>query len=147
MSNPNSNRNLFKKVSRLSVMPVRAVYAAVIELWVNVKEVAMMLLPRFGGRPRNRDFDQAGRDSQRLKRRRATDAVFREGERERMRELVEAERESRKFAKANTEEAIHYREQLEKRKLDVSRGEIVNHLAKVNAKHRDDHSSEHQSSD
>ena len=136
MSEPIKKQSTATVVRRMLMMPLRGVGAAARELGSILKEFCFSLLSIFSRGRRNRNFDKAGQESQRVTRRRATDAAFRQGERERKRELIEAERESKRFVNGNSEKAKHYREQLELRKLEVSKGEAVNHLAKVNAELR-----------
>ena len=124
-------------MSRTFFYPVRLVWAAMSDLLHSVKEICLMLVPSFGRGRRNREFEKAGKASQKIARRRANVAVFRKGERDRKREIIEAERESRKFMNSSGAQAAEYREQLNRRKLEYSRGEAVNHLAMVNARHRE----------
>ena len=133
MPEPIKKQSTATIVLRMLMMPLRGIGAAAKELGSILKEFCFLPLSFFSRGRRNSNFEKAGRESQRVTRRRATDAAFREGERERKRELIEAERESKRFISGNSEKAKHYREQLEQRKLDVSKGEAVNHLAKVNA--------------
>ncbi len=146
MSDRKPKRNFSKRAWHLISLPFHEISGSTVELWDSLKEIGMMLVPHFGSDQRNRSFEEAGRESNsKLVRRRADAAVFHKGDREREQELIEAERENRKFSNANSEEAIHYRQQMERQKRDVSRGEIVNHLAKINAKHRQPESKDHES--
>lgn len=125
-----------RSMSRTIIFPMRFVFAAISELLFSIKEICLMLVPSFGRGRRNREFEKAGKDSQKVTRRRANVAVFRKGERDRKREIIEAERESRKFMNSSGAQAAEYRAGLNRRKLEYSRGEAVNHLAIVNARHR-----------
>lgn len=138
MPSPSRKRGLFKRVFLALMMPGRFLLRALAELWGSFKDLGIfrLRLPFLRGR-RNREFDKAGRQPRRAKRPRASGIVFREGERQRKRELIEAERENRKFLSGNSKEAIEYREHLERSNVEVSRGKAVNHLAKMNAKLRE----------
>lgn len=125
--------------------PVRFVFGGICELLYGVKEICLMLIPSFLRGRRNREFEKAGKDSQKVARRRANVAVFRKGERDRKREIIDAERENRKFMNSGSAKAAEYREQLIRRKQDYSRGETVNHLAMVNARHRQSQAKNEQS--
>ena len=135
MPNPNRKRGLLKRVFLALMIPGRSLFGALVELWDGLKDLGIFRVPFLGRGRRNRQFAKAGQEP-RGPRRRASGAVFRKGERERKRELLEAERENRKYLSGNSAEAVEYREQLEQRNVEFSRGETVNHLAKVNAKIR-----------
>ena len=136
MSNPNAKPGLLKRILYMLTLPVRSLFGSLAELWGSLRELGLVRLPFLGRRGRNREFEKAGKEPRRVERRRATDAAFRKGERQRRRELMEAERENRKYLSGNSAEAVEYREQLEQQNVEFSRGDTVNHLAKVNAKHR-----------
>lgn len=135
MPSPNPNQGLLKRVVRTLTLPIRSLGGSLIELWDGLRGMGLFRLPFLRRKMRNRDFEKAGKEP-RGTRRRASGAAFRNGERERKRELLEAERENRKYLSGNSAEAVEYREQLEQRNVEFSRGETVNHLAKVNAKLR-----------
>ena len=125
-----------RSIFRLLLAPLQFVFVALREAVHGLLEVLAVLFPERGGGRRNRDFENAGRDSARVVRRRASGTAFREGERARKQEIMDAERENRRFMNAGGTKAVEYREQLTKRKLDYSRGKSVNHLAMVNDKAR-----------
>jgi len=126
------------------LMPVQFVLGGLCEILISIKEIGRMFGSIFTRGRRNRDFEQAGRKSQKVVRRHASVSVFRKGERERAREVMQAEHESRKLLSSNSKRAVEYREELTKRKVDYSRGAAVNHLAMVNANQRKVRSSEQQ---
>ena len=137
MSRLINNQAPRKSILKLLFTPVYFVGVGLSEIAYGIKDIASVLIPTFGRGRRNRDFETAGRESQRIIRRRTDGgAVFRKGERDRRREVMEAERENRKFLTASGAKAVEYREQLNQRKLEYSRGESVNHLAKVNERMR-----------
>ena len=135
MLKSNRNQGLRKRVFYALALPIRSVRGSLTELWGSLKGLGMFRLP-VGRRMRNREFEEAGREPRRMLRSRADDLAFRQGERQRKRELLEAERENRKYLSGNSAEAVEYREQLEQQNVEFSRGDTVNHLAKINAKHR-----------
>ena len=135
MPAPNQKRGLLKRVFYALALPIRLLFGSLSELWGGLVGLGFFRLPFLSSRRRNREFEKAGKQP-RGTRRRASGAVFRKGERERKRELLEAERENRKYLSGNSSDAVQYREQLEQRNVEFSRGETVNHLAKVNAKLR-----------
>ena len=97
MSQSVKNRTQRKSISRFFVIPVRFIFNGVTNLLYSTKEIALLLIPTFGKGRRNRDFDKAGRESQKVTRRRVSSTAFRKGEQNRKREIIEAERESRRF--------------------------------------------------
>ena len=145
MSQSVKNRTQRKSIFRFFVIPVRFIFNGVIDLLHSTKEIALLLVPTFGKGRRNRNFEKAGKESQNVTRRRVSSTAFRKGERDRKREIIEAERESRRFLNANSAQAAEYREHLNQRKLEYSRGETINHLAMVNARHRKSKTSEEDS--
>lgn len=146
MSNRRRKPNVWKRVFYALLLPVRSLAGALGELWGSVTDLGFRI-PFFGRGRRNRDFEKAGREPRGKKRRRTSSHVFRKGERDRKRELAEAERENRKYLSGNSKKAIEYREQLEERNVNCSRGETVNYLAQVNAKHRKSNSKKDDSED
>lgn len=145
MSDQVSNRRQRKSISRLLATPFQFIGSGLREMFIGIKEIGLMLVPSFTRGRRNRDFEKAGRDSQKVVRRNSRTTAFRKGERQRTREVVQAEQESRKLLNSNSKQAVEYREQLKQRKLEYSRGAAVNHLAMVNAKHRKLKASKEQS--
>ena len=137
MSSSKKKRGLLQRVFLTLMIPGRSLLGALVELWGSFKDLGIfrLRLPFLRGR-RNREFEKAGRQPRGAKRRRVSGTAFRKGERQRKRELIEAERESRKFLTSNSAEAAEYREQLERSNKAFSRGDAVNHLAKMNAKLR-----------
>ena len=135
MSSSKKKRGLLQRVFLTLMIPGRSLLGALVELWGSFKDLGIFRLRLPRGR-RNREFEKAGRQPRGAKRRRVSGTAFRKGERQRKRELIEAERESRKFLTSNSAEAAEYREQLERSNKAFSRGDAVNHLAKMNAKLR-----------
>ena len=142
MSQSAKNRSRKKSIFRTLAIPVSFIFSGLTNLLYSIKEVGSMLVPAFGRGRRNRDFEKAGQESQKITRRRVHSTAFRKGEQERKREIIEAERESRRFLSANSAQATQYRQQLNQRKLEYSRGETINYLAMVNARHRKSESSD-----
>ena len=136
MPSPNRKQGLLKRVFHALTLPFRSLGGSLIELRDSLIGPGFFRLPFLSRRRRSREFDKAGKQPRGGRRARTTGAVFRKGERERKRELIEAERENRKYLSGNSAEAVEYRERLEQRNVECSRGETINHLAKVNAKHR-----------
>jgi hypothetical protein len=106
------------------------------ELYDWIKDLFGGLANSFFGGRRNRDFEKAGRVKGGRGPRVNATAEFRRGERKRMREIREAEYERRKLSRAAGEQAAKYREEVADRTANYSKGDVVNHLAKVNAKKR-----------
>jgi len=135
MSDPIRKPSIWKRILYALLIPGRSLMSALTELFGTFKDLGIRI-PFLGRSRRNRDFEKAGRQPRSQRRSRPSNDVFRKGERDRIRELAEAERENRRFLNGNSKQAIEYREQLELRNVNCSRGQTVNHLAKVNAKHR-----------
>ena len=147
MSESIKNSGPRRSALRTLFYPVRFILGGVRELLYGIKEVCLMLSPPLRRGRRNRQFEKAGRESKKVAQKPANVAVFRKGERERRREIIDAEREIRKFMNSNGVQASEYRESLNRRKLEYSRGESVNYLAMVNARHRQALSEDTQSPD
>lgn len=137
VSNLSRKPSLPNRIRYALALPFRALAGTLSELWGGLEALGLFRPRSFRSHGRNREFEKAGRQPRFRRRPRSSASVFREGERQRKRELIEAERENRKYLNGNSAEAVEYREQRAQRNVACSRGETLNYLAQVNAKHRE----------